>query len=284
MAAPPVCGISLEPFNKWKVVNITTHNVNFPSYVFVQGSIFGVSSDFSYNENGLHPFTSFIFIQWCGFSFYQDTLTSSQVELWMELLVCHRQTRNLESDFHHAGLFWKWHFCSVTWWDSVRVVQTERTFQSRATVGRPPVDLGDDTFGNTVFLGRVFVFTPPGQHSRRRCLTVYTPVTDHVSRDLVCSKVARHAEAQLNQRSTTNYQLPTTGWCVIINRPESMVQQLQVMGVTNGPCSCLIPSNNVQAFGPLIWCLILHIISVKSKRNNHKEKLHSEGLEEFCET
>lgn len=63
MAAPPVCGISLEPSNKWKVVNITTHNVNFPSYVFVQGSIFGVSSDFSYNENGLHPFTSFIFIQ-----------------------------------------------------------------------------------------------------------------------------------------------------------------------------------------------------------------------------
>lgn len=168
MAAPPVCGISLEPSNKWKVVHITTHNVNFPSYVFVQGSIFGVSSDFSYNENGLHPFTSFIFIQWCGFSFYQDTLTSSQVELWMELLVCHRQTHNLESDFHHAGLFWKWHLCSVTWWDSVRVVRTERTSQSRATVGRPPVDLGDDTFGNTVFLGTCVCFYTTGSTQQEK--------------------------------------------------------------------------------------------------------------------
>lgn len=194
-------------------------------------------------------------------------------ELWTELLVCHRQTHNLWKWLHRAGSFWKWHFrsvrgeilCVCVWgstWEDFSILCHSQT---------SPVDLGDDTFGNTVFLGMCVCFYSTGStQQERRYLTVYTPLTDHVSRGLVCSNVARHAVAQRNQRSTTNYHLPTTGWCVVINRPESMVQQLETSQIA------------------VVWFpqITFNLFSVKSKRkrNNHKEKLHSERLKEFCET
>lgn len=182
----------------------------------MQGSIFGVSVDFSYNENGLH----IIHIHSHSYSDMASVSIGTlwravRRELWTELLVCHRQTHNLWKWLHRAGLFWKWHFrsvrgeilCVCVWgstWEDFSILCHSQT---------SPVDLGDDTFGNTVFLGMCVCFYSTGStQQERRYLTVYTPLTDHVSRGLVCSNVARHAVAQRNQRSTTNYQLLAGVW------------------------------------------------------------------------
>lgn len=101
------------------------------------------------------------------------------------------------------------------------VVQTERTFQSCATVSATsPGDLGDNKY---CVLGCVFVFTPPGQRSRRRCWTVYTPLTYHVSRELVCFKVARRALAPIKPekhypRARGHVTKCSSGWKTVQSR------------------------------------------------------------------
>lgn len=144
------------------------------SYVFVQGSIFGVSFDFSYNENGLH----IIHIHSHSYSDMASVSIGTlwravRRELWTELLVCHRQTHN--KWLHRAGSFWKWHFRSVRGEIlCVCGVQPERTFQSYATVRRPQLTLETTHLEILCFWGCVFVFTAPGQHSRREGIWLCT--------------------------------------------------------------------------------------------------------------
>lgn len=180
----------------------------------MQGSIFGVSFDFSCNENGLHiiHIIHIHTVTWLHFlsgHFDEQSNGNFGRNFWC---VTDRLT-TCESDFtpqvyseSDISVPCAVRFCVCVWFN------LRGLFNLMPQSDVPGWPWRRHIWKYCVFEMCVCFYSTGSTQQERRYLTVYTPLTDHVSRGLVCSNVARHPVAQRNQRSTTNYQLLVGVW------------------------------------------------------------------------
>lgn len=209
----------------------------------MQGSIFGVSFDFSYNENGLH----IIHIHSHSYSDMASVSIGTlwravRRELWTELLVCHRQTHNLWKWLHRAGSFWKWHFRSVRG----EILCVCVGFNLRGLFNlMPQSDVPSWPWRRHIW--KYCVFGDVCLFLQHRVNTAGEKVFDCVhSINWSCeqgfSLLKRGSTRSSPAEPEKHHQLPPTNYWLVCGYKQTRIDGTTARNVTN--CSCLIPSNN----------------------------------------